>query len=125
MADFAIALHVVVFLIASHSLFWSLVHNVSGLFKIVRMKIARLEEFVNKTHHHEELVEIVRLQETAYRSARSIEKALNVLMLVIYGMCAIEICVAMTALSLVRFCLFVQCFKSIIFNYRQAKIEFY
>lgn len=96
-----ISLHLLIFLISSHCFFWSMLFNVSGLFKIVRLKLSRLDECTEKIRFHKELVEIVHFQETAYRSARALENALNVLMLILYSVCLTEICMTMTALSMV------------------------
>nr|XP_019561566.2 odorant receptor 85b-like [Aedes albopictus] len=99
-ANIAVMSYVILFLVSSHCLFWSLLRNVSGLFKIISMKIGRLDEIVEDVQRHEELIEIVGLHEAAYRGARALEKSLNIFMLILYGMCILNICLTMVALSL-------------------------
>lgn len=93
--------YVILFLVSSHCISWSLLHKVSGLLKIISLKIGRLNEFVEDVKRREELTEIIELHEVAYRSARALEKSLNVFMLMLYGMCILNLCVTMVSLSLV------------------------
>ncbi|XP_065080025.1 odorant receptor 49b-like [Ochlerotatus camptorhynchus] len=92
----------IIVLVSVNSLNWSLIHHVTGLFKLVCIKISRLDELSDERARHKELVDIVRLQEITYRSARAMEEALNVYLLIQFSTCVIAICMTMITLTMAR-----------------------
>ncbi|XP_062537874.1 odorant receptor 94b-like [Armigeres subalbatus] len=94
-----VIIYCVSFFISSHSFYWSLLNNVSGLFEIISLKIHCLNEITEESLHRKRLAEIIEVQEVAYRSARALEKSLNVFVLILYGMCIFNVCMTMVILS--------------------------
>lgn len=98
----SVTLHLIIFFVVSHNFYWSLQNYVAGLFKIVSMKMVRLDEFPDDQLRRKEWVEIVELQEVAYRCTRNLEKVLNIFMLILYGECILQLCMSLVVLRLVK-----------------------
>nr|XP_029730114.1 uncharacterized protein LOC109416381 [Aedes albopictus] len=92
---------IIVVIVSINSLNWSLIHHVAGLFKVIRQRLSNLNAFSNKMSRKQELVDIIELHEVVYRSARLLEQALNVYMLLQFGTCIIMLCLTLMVLVLV------------------------
>ncbi|KXJ77274.1 hypothetical protein RP20_CCG007974 [Aedes albopictus] len=91
---------IIVVIVSINSLNWSLIHHVAGLFKIIRQRLSNLNAFSNEMSRKQELVDIIELHEVVYRSARLLEQALNVYMLLQFGTCIIMLCLTLMVLVL-------------------------
>ncbi|XP_019561554.3 uncharacterized protein LOC109430000 [Aedes albopictus] len=93
-------LSIVVVIVSINSLHWSLIHHIAGLFKIIRRRLSNLNAFSKEKSCQQELVDIIELHEVVYRSARSLEQALNVYMLMQFGTCIVMLCLTLMVLVL-------------------------
>ncbi|XP_021693469.1 uncharacterized protein LOC110674111 [Aedes aegypti] len=91
---------IIIVIVSINSLYWSLIHYVSGLFKVVRLKLLHFSTFSSEKSRIDELNNIIELHDVIFRSARSLEEALNVYMLIQFGTCIIMICMTLMVLIL-------------------------
>ncbi|EAT37619.2 AAEL010415-PA [Aedes aegypti] len=82
-------------------LFWNLLHHVSSLFKVIRLEIARLDQYTDPKQYTERLASIVSTHEVCYRCARSLEIVLSPLLAVLYCTCIIQTCYLLFVISMI------------------------
>ncbi|XP_058460481.1 odorant receptor 49b-like [Malaya genurostris] len=95
-----VLMHLVTVAYVTDWFYWSLLYQVSCLFKIIRVQFARLDEFREVHQFQEKLVEIVHMQRVAYRSVTGVNSAISGLLLVIYGACVLILCMTMMVLTI-------------------------
>ncbi|KAL9693842.1 hypothetical protein quinque_013127 [Culex quinquefasciatus] len=79
------ALYVLVFALLSHETFyWNILHHVSCLFKIIRLKILELDDCSTPKQFQEQLSIVVEMHERAFKSTRLLEQAISAMMSFLY-----------------------------------------
>ncbi|XP_065080113.1 putative odorant receptor 85e [Ochlerotatus camptorhynchus] len=86
---------------SNECLFWNLLHHVSCLFKIVRMEIARLNDYKDPVAFKEQLAVIAEVHEVCFRSARRLESVLSPVMALLYCSCIFQTCYLMFIVSVI------------------------
>ncbi|EAT37618.1 AAEL010410-PA [Aedes aegypti] len=86
---------------AQECLFWNLLHHVSCLFKIVRLEIARLDQYTDPNQFTERLASIVSTHEVCFKCARCLENVLNPLLALWYCTCIVQTCYLLFVVSMI------------------------
>ncbi|XP_055616528.1 uncharacterized protein LOC129762347 [Toxorhynchites rutilus septentrionalis] len=79
-----------------------ILHHITCLFKVVRMKLNRLDDFKETDLYRQKLVDIILLQEVGYRSTKRMERVLNGMLLMLYIGCIVCLCLIMMVLTIAK-----------------------
>lgn len=63
----AVMVNLTVVLLSVHSMCWSLLHHINGLFHVVCLKVSRMNDLSDRQERMQQLAVTVELQELLYR----------------------------------------------------------
>ncbi|XP_029722550.2 odorant receptor 67c-like [Aedes albopictus] len=86
---------------AQECLFWNLLHHISCLFRIVRLEVARLDQYTDPKQFTERLACIVSTHEVCFRCARCLEDVLYPLLALWYSTCILQTCYIMFVVTVI------------------------